>query len=293
MSVSALLLVAASLFACKGGKDDDTSGDGGASDGGGTDGGGTDGGTTDGGTTDGGTDGGTTTPSGFTISGVVLDLATFGPAGGGLCIHALDPTSVIGGDTELDIVASSVIDASGMYMLENVVMPSLLGMFVLVMDCAGEGTVWTTATGIPVAAYQGLGAGDTLYQTALLISTSTRMGMEASMTLGGESHDLSTEGAVVAFVQDAKGNPVGGATVTCSSCPMSWYLDSNSSDGLFTTMGTVNTSTDAAAGALVVIPGGPLGSYQTSISDGSYTWRSQTFGSLPGLAVIGAFNAEP
>ncbi len=298
-------------LAC-GDKDGDSgTGDGGATDGGSSDGGagdggsdgGTDGGAGDGGS-DGGADGGADGGSGdggtgvsFTVEGVVLDMGNRRPTGEGLCAYALDPTAPLGGsgaiDPATDIKGVGVVGAKGVYSIADVQMESLVGMFVLVMDCEGETpTVLPSATGIPVEAYSDLADGAVLEQNALLVSGSYMATIESSLVTAGGTGDLSVDGAMMGFVRNATGAPVSGATVTCDECPRTWYFDNNLKDaGLFATNVSGANRSTSTSGAFMIV-GAPVKTYSVSHAGGKLTWDSQLFGTLPGLATFITFEAN-
>jgi hypothetical protein len=250
-----------------------------------------DGGTTDGGTTDGGTSDGGTTDGGITITGTANDLVTGAAAAEGLCIYAADPTAAITGG-ELTIIASGITDASGAWSLSNVSTSSQVGLLMLAQDC-GKGTlaVMPTATGISSSSYSGLADGDTLADvTSYVVDSTLQAGIDASLAAAQYSGSIATEGALLGFVFDTGGTPLSGVTVTgTGSGTTTYYADADSTDGLFTSATTgVNSSTDAYANAMFVIPAAPIWSY-TAEDGGAHTFASVLAGSQPGYAVVVAF----
>ena len=70
--------------------------------------------------------------------------------------------------------------------------------------------------------------------------------MQLSLEAAGYTGNIATGGIVTGFILDADGNGISGATMGCGSCSP-YYGDGDTSDGLFTTAGSMNTTTDAAA----------------------------------------------
>ncbi len=248
-----------------------------------------------GGGTDGGTDGGTGGTGGavaFSIEGTALDFAAQAPAAEGLCVYAADPTDSLGGG-DLILLAETTVGAGGAFTLEGVSTESVLGLLLLVQDCAGEGTVMPSATGIALEDYEGLGDGDVLGgRSAYVVSADFQAGIDLSVSAAtGGASDIGSDGALIGFVFDSSGTPVSGATVDCGGCADIFYADPNDADGLFTDTKTgVNTSTDAMTKALWVVPGAPITQY--TCEDGVNSYEPLLVGSQPGVAVFVAFYAE-
>jgi hypothetical protein len=262
----------------------------------------TDSGSTDSGSTDSGivsTDTGETQPTGFSMSGVALDLATLTPAPEGLCIAAADPTKALGGG-DLEILAGSQIGADGAFLIEGVTTTSAVGLFMVVQDCEGaeEMTVMPTATGVAPSSYGELGDGDSLEGlTMLSISAQAAQGMDASLQgVGYNGDSVTTTGLMAGFVRDAEGTPIAGATVSCTDgngdpCAPVFYADADPSDGgLFANSTGVNAGTVAEANGLFVVPGAPIFTYSAT-ADG-HAFQDQLFGSVPGLATFMTFFAD-
>ncbi|MEQ1502041.1 MAG: hypothetical protein ABMB14_07405 [Myxococcota bacterium] len=233
------------------------------------------------------------TGAGFTISGTAVDVFSQGPAAEGLCIDLVDPSPVLaGGDPA--IINSSTVGAGGAFTFTGVVNTSAIGLLQSVKDCDGDpSTVYTSATPIDPAALLGLGDGDTLSgRTAFSISNTFLAALEQSATGIGYAGDLGDDGFMFGFTFDATGAPVSGATVTCSSCGSTWYLDADPTDGgLYGAGASLNTETDAASGAAFLIPQGPIGTYGAD-DGGTHTWADQLNGSNPGSATVTAFIAQ-
>jgi hypothetical protein len=234
---------------------------------------------------------------GFSIAGLGVDLATQAPVGAGLCVSVQDPTPAITGGEPL-VLSASVTADDGSYLVENITTTSSLGILVVVSDCpeATEATVMPTATGIASSSYSDLEDGDVLEgQTSFSIDAALQAGVDGSLTAAGYTGDtIGTAGTFVGFVFDAAGAPLSGATVECTGTGCdgvnTYYQDGDAADGLFTTAGAVNESTDATQQSLFWIPGAPISNYEASHPDN--TFASQLAGSSPGTAVLIAFDAE-
>lgn len=233
--------------------------------------------------------------AGFSISGTAVDLALSAPVAEGLCVNVSDPTPAITGGEAL-VLAETTTAADGSYTLENVSTTSSLGLLIVVSDCedATEHTVMPTATGIASSSYADLGDGDNLPgMTSYSINAALEAGVDGSLTAAGYMGDaIGVAGTFVGFVFDADGYPLSDATVTCTTdeTVLTYYQDADAADGLFTTMGAVNTGTDATVGSLFWIPGAPISNYEADHA--SSTFESQLAGSSPGTAVLIAFDAE-
>ena len=105
------------------------------------------------------------------------------------------------------------------------------------------------------------------------------------VALAGSAWSPDTQGILMGFVLDGAFAPVGGATVT-GAAATTFYMDTDSSDGLFTVAGATNSSTAAGVGVFA-IPAAPITTY-TATADG-LAFDTLTGGSLPGLALFVAF----
>ena len=125
--------------------------------------------------------------------------------------------------------------------------------------------------------------------TIFSISTALEEGMVQSFNAaGGYVWTPATQGVLMGFVLDSTGAPIGGATVT-GTAASTFYVDGNSTDGMFTSAGALNTSTATGVGVFA-IPAAPITTY-TAAADGM-TFDTLTGGSLPGLALFVAFYAN-
>ena len=219
---------------------------------------------------------------GFSISGTAKNLLSGEAATEGLCVSVADPTPALSGG-ELDIRSDTTVGAGGAYTAEHVETTSAVGLLMLVEDCAAEGTVMPTATGIKRDAYSSLGDGDAITdQTIYSIDATSQAGIQAGLEGAGYTGDLGTEGALLGFVLDTDAStPIDGAVVGGGSATV-YYANA---DGTWNTTATV-----AAARSMFIIPGAPIYTYTCS-KDG-YTFGNLLAGSQPTYAVIVRFLAE-
>lgn len=234
--------------------------------------------------------------AGMNIAGVALDLETGQPltvadtGGEALCVAAIDPApAVTGGDPEYLIVSTMCDDGS--FVLAGLDEVPSIGVMVGVYDCADQGTVMRTVTGVATEDFDGMGAGDTLEGvTAWSVSADYAATMQAD--LGTTERDLTAEGFLAGFVTDSSGAAVGGATVTCGACDdrPTYYLDASPDDGLWGDGGSFNGTTSADAGGMFLIPAARITTY-TCDDGGTHEWEGNLFGSLPEYAVFIEFDA--
>ncbi len=236
-----------------------------------------------------------TGPFGFGIDGMAYDLMNGAPSAAGLCITVADPTDAAssGDPADLIILGNTVTAEGGTFSVTGIETDSAIGLFIIVSDCADEGTVRATGTGVSIASYEDLPAGGVLAgATALSINSTFEAALDQSAAAAGYTGDnIATAGAMMGFVQDSAGAPIGGATVTGKEGVATYYGDTVSADGLFTSAETgVNSATDASAGALFFVPGAPIYTY-TASADG-YAFEQLLFGGVPGMITVLKFSAE-
>ncbi len=232
-------------------------------------------------TADSGT-GGTGETGGFTLSGVVVYFATLTPVAEGLCVVVADPTPVLTGG-ELGIVGQGLTGAGGTFEIADLIVDSAIGVLVVAQDCAAEGTVFPTASGIAVEDYADLGAGDSIEGfTGLSIDVATQAGYQAGLGAAGYAGDLGTDGVVIAVVVNQADEPIEGATIVPpATSPTDVYY--------FTGVDFSGAATSAAAGARVMMPGAPIGGYGAE-ADG-YTFEGELTGAQPGYALLAKFDS--
>lgn len=220
----------------------------------------------------------------WNLSGMAVNLADFGAsqAAEGLCATLADPTPIVAGD-ELEVISTGVVGADGSFSFADIVTTSTIGLMVVISDCADEGTVAPTATGITYDSYNALEEGGTLsdFVAFSLDNTAGLPGWQAGLEAQGYAGDLAVDGTLVAFVQDAAGAPVEGATIVGPPEVTPYY---------FTGADFSGAATSAAAGSMALLPGGPIFAYEC-FADG-YTFEPYLTGSLPGYIVLGRFVAN-
>jgi hypothetical protein len=214
-----------------------------------------------------------TGPGGFPVNGKVLDLLTHNPAAEGLCVYAADPTGAIAGGNIMDsILAETVVGSGGAYELSDIVTTSSFGLLFLVQDCDSEGAVMPTATDMGRSTYSSLQAGDVISDyTIYSVDIATKNTFQSLLTVAGYTGNLDSDGALLGFVEDNAGTPVGGAVVTGPASSTTYYFYGKG----FNTTGTV-----AAAGSMFIIPGPPV--YFYSCAAKGYTFDNVMAYGLPG-----------
>ena len=204
------------------------------------------------------------------------------------CITAIDPTPALAGSPP-EILASSAICEDGSFVIAGIQENPAIGTFVVVDDCDGEpDDLMTSATGISGAFVEGLGPGDALTDIVARVVTNTYRTTILD-ELKGAGYD-GVEDETFQFlggrlISDA-GAPLDDHTINCGACSYPpAYADTDPSDGLYTTGGAANTSTDADADGFFMVPMAAIGTY--TCTDGSGTdLTTSTYGSLPGYGVF-------
>jgi hypothetical protein len=221
-------------------------------------------------------------PEGISVEGIAWNYGSFDWAEEGKCIHVTDPSPILYGAPP-SILASSTIAAGGAFQVKNVTTDSELGLFTTVGDCDESSGATRTANGIGVDAYVSLEDGEMLGERlVLVIDEATAAEFDESLqSVGYTGEALATTGAILGFVVDSNGGFLDGATIECENtfggdCPAVYYLDGDSTDGLFGSGSTPNTATLGAADALFLIPDSILAYYVAAHAD--YTFSRELFG---------------
>jgi hypothetical protein len=242
------------------------------------------------------------TSTGYRVEGMVLDLETGASLDGNLCITAIDPTPAVTGGPPTTMGSAKVCDG-GEFIVANLDMAPAIGMFLVVDDCeeppeTDSGTydpdqVFRTATGINGDAIAELGDGDALTGIEALVVTQTfAVTLQDSVELAGYTGTPLVEaGYLAGFALDASEAPVAGAQIVAGCCPDVYYADDDWSDGVFTTGSQANGSTTVEGGAMWLIPGAPVFTYEVD-DGGTHTWEPGLRGSLPAYGVFIDFIAE-
>ena len=226
---------------------------------------------------------------GYALEGTVRDVETGELPAAGLCASAIDPTPAItGGDPE--ILGTGTVEADGTFSVGGITESPAVGVFVGIDDCeeSGEDLVINAATGVPAEEITGKGTGDVVGGIRAVVVTHDLADRWAADI--GWDGDLGADGFLAGFVLDAQGNPVSGAAIDCQGCADDYYLDADAADGLFGAGATFNAETDAAAGAMFLIPAAPIFTYECA-DGGAHTWDSTLFGSVPGIGAFIDFDA--
>ncbi|MBN1335880.1 MAG: hypothetical protein JXB39_07970, partial [Deltaproteobacteria bacterium] len=164
-----------------------------------------------------------TGPFGFTVKGTAMNLMPPQAAHEGLCVHAADPTDALSGG-ELDILGSGTVGAGGAYEIPGIITDSTVGLLMLVQDCNDEGTVMPTATGMSASTYASLEGGDVISDYVVYsVDMGTKATFQKGLGAAGYTGDLTQEGALLGFVLDATGNPVGDAMVSGPKGTTTYY----------------------------------------------------------------------
>lgn len=238
-----------------------------------------------------------TAAGGFAVTGLAFDPFSYGkegtqgvPAAEGLCVYVADPTPALatGSAADLGILGATATGASGTFTLEGIDTTSLVGLFLVVDDCDPEvDTVATSITGVGLDDYLELGDGEILGdQTALVLEASIQAVVEASLPYAGYTGSYLADGGMIGFLIGADGIPVSGATVVRADGQPAevYYADSNPLDGLFTTGGVPNASSDALVNGMFLVPGAPLATW-TAVHD-TASFEGAFFGTVPGVTTF-------
>jgi hypothetical protein len=225
---------------------------------------------------------------GYRVEGVVSDIETGAALAAGLCATAIDPTpAVTGGDPTL--LASAAVCEDGRFVIAGLTEAPAIGLFIGIDDCDNTvaDTVMNAATGVSAEEIEGKGDGDAVSGVVAVV---VRREVEAQWATDlAYAGSLEGDGFLAGFILDVGEQPVSGAQIDCSGCAEDYYLDADASDGLFGTASGFNPSSDAAAGAMFLLPAAPVFTF-TCADGGAHTWENRLFGSVPG---IGAFIDVP
>jgi hypothetical protein len=227
-------------------------------------------------------------PPEITISGMTAELFTQAPAGTSHCVDAVDPAAALEGGA-LNVLGTTTVNADGSYSVEGVdISKAPLAIFLILRDCdAEDGSVFPSATGFSPDTYGTAQRGDELTSTVLYISSTTEAGLNGSLAAIGSTATLD-DGAIMGFVFNGE-TRVAGATVTCTGCGPTYYVDADPTDGLLSTAGNINEATMPGVG-LAFIPSGPVAAYAVSHDD--LNFEPGLFGSLPGIVAFTAWRAS-
>ena len=249
---------------------------------------------TDGGDDD--TDGGET-ELGFGVTGMLLDPFTGLPGSSGICLAAADPSpALVGGD--LAILATGMTEEAGAFEITGIETASTLGIVIIAHDCEGaDTTMYPSGTGISSYTYGALADGEIASSNIFQLTTDIVGTIDADLITAGHTDSdgapatFSEQGGLIAFMFDAEGSPVPGATLDCAagSCPAYYNTaDMMGSFSLLDTEGEPGTST--GLDGLAVLPGAPITTYLPTHP--TLAFDSLTTGSLPGIALFFTLSSD-
>lgn len=223
---------------------------------------------------------------GYRVEGTAFYQDSGTPVEEGLCISVIDPTLAMAGQ-EPTVLASSKLCADGIFVVAGIEEAPSVGAFVVVDDCADSGAdlLMTSATGIAAELLAGLGAGDALTGVGARVVSQELRTVYIDSLVGYDGPTDATFRFMAGRVLDANGQPLDGGVVTCPACEYPvHYSDTDSSDGLFSSGGTANPSTSAAADGFFLAPKASISTY--SCEGGGLTFDARTLGSIDGYAVF-------
>ena len=124
---------------------------------------------------------------------------------------------------------------------------------------------------------------------AWVLDVDTVTGTDMSLQMAGADATIATDGAVIGYIRTKDKSAVPGATISCGGCPTVFYGDDEHADGIFQTMGTVNTETSSTG--LFIVPGAPVVSEYT-VTHPELSFPTYTLGALPGTSLTLLIDAE-
>ncbi|MEM6927847.1 MAG: putative Ig domain-containing protein [Myxococcota bacterium] len=222
----------------------------------------------------------------YDIEGLALNALTFATIGD-VCVELVDPTPVISGGVAI-VLDSTTTGPNGDYRFDDVTAKPTLGLLMRLVDCNSTGQLGLpSSTLIEPDLYATLPDGALLAFGPVGMSVADVNGFASAASVAGYPGDLTQGGFLWGSTQDGTNfSPAGGVTVSCVNCMGSYYVDTDPSDGLFTTMGVVNSETVAGVG-IVVIPDAPIEQYTATSS--TLTFPPLLIGGFPGEAVFAGF----
>ena len=191
---------------------------------------------------------------GFSLQGVVHDVTTWTRTGGGLCLSAADTLPLAQGQ-DVTPNASTIVEADGTWLIEDIDMGSTTGIVLLLETCSGDPTMFPTATLIGPEVWSGKGPNDTVNGIEVFhIGLNQIEQWESGLTLGGNDLPLAETGAFIGHIEDLKGQHVSGGVVNGATSSAPFY-DQGDNDWAKST-GTVEEGDSRFA-----IPNAPYGNY--------------------------------
>jgi hypothetical protein len=232
----------------------------------------------------------------FSISGMVVDMGV--PPLGDIVtksctVSALDPSTAVSGGVPT-VIATAPVQSDGSYLVEGIDVKPSLGLVLNVAGCPNAGDV-PTNTGVAVETYQDLpDGGEITGKVIYRIGAELGENIDADLVKSGyKGKGIVPDGALLAFIMLEDKTPVQGATLTCTTCGAEYfYFDPDRpNSGYFMTDKTLNPSTHALTGAMVLVPAAPIYQY-TADDGGAHTFETRTLGSQPGSVLISSFTGS-
>jgi len=188
----------------------------------------------------------------------------------------------------LGILAESVTEEGGAFVIEGVVTESTLGIVVVIQDCEdADSTMYTSATGVASESYAG---GTDVTDVSAFMLTNTQLDtIDNSLTdadyvdYDGEPSSFTANGGLIKYIRDLDSETVAGATVDCAAgyCP-AFYQSASGDFSFLNADGGLQTETSESG--LVVFPGAPITTY--TVTHDTLEFDSRTLGSLSGIALF-------
>ncbi len=230
---------------------------------------------------------------GFAISGTAVDLFTGEPymsAAGSVCVSIVDPVPTME-QGEAVALASTELMPDGKFMVTGIMSKPEFGLVILVHDCDNSGTIVSpSASGMRPIRYMDLADGDELPEhKAWVLDVDTVAGTDMGLMMAGSTATIATDGAVIGYIRDMNKGGVPGASISCGGCPTVYYGDDFHEDGIFQTMGAVNTETSSTG--LFIVPGAPAASEYT-VTHPDLNFMTYTLGALPGTSLTVLIDPE-
>lgn len=240
-----------------------------------------------------------TTPdddTGLTFRGVVRSLPGGDPLSdpsATLFLTVADPLPLLTGSIPEVLAVADVDGGTGAFEVPNVPTEGMsLGLALMVDDLGVD--YHTTGIILSPGVWSGAGEGSVIDVDAYLLSAADASDVEAGLDAAGwTGTSLSWAGAVMGFVRDADGLPLGGGTVTAPGSAPTYYADGDlftaspdlgfvGPDGI-----SVNAATTQGGRAVFVVPSAPIGFYA---ADGpGVSFSNVSSGTLPGMFFVTVF----
>jgi hypothetical protein len=192
------------------------------------------------------------------------------------------------------VLGEAITDDEGDFEIRGV--ERISGGMYLEGSACGGGTdeLMVTITPIKASSYEDLADDEVLDQDLQQVAGGFRDTMQEGLDLLSGTLDLEADGLVLGAVLDHDRGALSGATVGCSDCEM-FYLDSEASDGLFSTAEedgsySANLGTTADGYARWAAPGAAETRFEPALE--GYSWTRRRLKAHPGKALVYIFRAD-